>query len=289
MDQGFIPNTSFFVLVQLTTHVPRSPRRCCPLLTIDVENASSHIVCSQQAPDVNVGELLHCHRAGAESARAQPILRPSSASGMREVPTPPLWRTTGAPAPAARQRRRVIYNEDPRSHLTTATGERCPCAMYVACNGCLAVPQAAELRCLALLQRCMIEERWLWRLLSCRMQDIGPPMFRRCGCAGEAASRAHADQPHPLLRYPRPCLPLRDRQTVAAQPRQTFSPTAHRQAPCGVWSERASRQAHRKGKGTNRQNAETRGHDCSGSVARGHRPGRQHKARGQAQRCMSAA
>ena len=81
-----------------------------------------------------------------------------------------------------------------------------------------------------------------------------------------------ADQPHLTLR---PCLPLRDRQTVAGEPRRyswtgTVHTHTHRQAPCracGVWSEHAFRQAHQKGNSTNRWRAGV--HNSKTSVDRG--------------------
>ena len=107
-----------------------------------------------------------------------------------------------------------------------------PALCTLRATAALPYPQAAELRCLALLHCCMIEERWLWRLLSCRMQDIWPPILRRCGFASKADLSWQADQPHLSLR---PCLPLRDRQTVASAPRRFCRRyTDRRQVECGA-------------------------------------------------------
>lgn len=129
---------------------------------------------------------MHTITAPSESiARAHPW------SVFSDVLPYPLWRRTRAPA--ARQRRRMIYNEDPRSHLKT---QRANAAPALRCMQRLPSSRAAEMRCLALPQSCMIEDSWLWRMLSCRMQDIRPL------CIDNVASRTRA------LRQRCPATPL---------------------------------------------------------------------------------
>lgn len=94
-------------------------------------------------------------------------------------------------------------------------------------------------------------------------RHLPPPMFRRHGFA--VASKCHsrdacwqADQPQPTTL--RPCLPLRDRQTVAAQSADvlvdgygTHTRMHTDRRPVELWSEHAFRQAHQNGNSTNRR------------------------------------
>ena len=132
----------------------------------DIEPARP--ICSRQAFSsgrcVNVGDDLHCHRPLASRllARIQSfaVLHSLVCLGLWELPNPlavaedrSASRTATAPGD--------LHNEDPRSHFTTATGERCPCAMRLRATAAIAVhtlTRAAELRCLALLHLCMIED-----------------------------------------------------------------------------------------------------------------------------------
>jgi hypothetical protein len=102
VDQGFIPNTSF-LLVQLTTHVPRSRRRCSPALAIDVQNVSRYIVRSQRWTGIRCesrrGPALSPPWGGGGCSRgANPSTLFSVLVDM-DVPSP-LWRRIGATATA---------------------------------------------------------------------------------------------------------------------------------------------------------------------------------------------
>ena len=130
----------------------------------DIEPARP--ICSRQASSsgrcVNVGEDLHIvtgrwRRGCSRASNPSPFCI--------------LWFCLGATEPTAvaedRSASRTatapgdLHNEDPRSHFTTATGERCPCAMRLRATAAIAVhtlTRAAELRCLALLHLCMIED-----------------------------------------------------------------------------------------------------------------------------------
>ena len=134
---GFHSKYCLLLLAQLTTHVPRNRLRCSPPLTIDVENACGIEPCRPVCSSfwhrwcASRRALALSPAAGVEAVCAHPmILRRSSVYGLRES-----YRARAAVAEDDRSASRPatapddLHNEDPRSHLTTATGERCPCAM----------------------------------------------------------------------------------------------------------------------------------------------------------------
>lgn len=99
-----------------------------------------------------------------------------------------------------------LHNEDPRSHLTTQRANAAPALCTLRATAALPYPQAAELRCLALLHRCMIEERWLWRPAVLQNARHSSPLCLDDGVARNAVlqhsrdSSWQADQPHLALR-----------------------------------------------------------------------------------------
>jgi hypothetical protein len=144
----------------------------------DIEPARP--ICSRQASSsgrcVNVGEDLHIvtgrwRRGCSRASNPSPFCI--------------LWFCLGATEPTAvaedRSASRTatapgdLHNEDPRSHFTTATGERCPCAMRLRATAAIAAtyPYTACRITVSRSAASMYDRRrWLWRLLSCRMQDI---------------------------------------------------------------------------------------------------------------------
>ena len=166
---------------------------------------------------VNVGEILHCHRPLASRLLA----RIQSFAVLHSL----VWLGAAEPTAVAEDRSASraatapddLHNEDPRSHFTTSTGERCPCAMRLRATAAIAATYPYS-GCRITVSRSAASmydrRRWLWRLLSCRMQDI----FRLLCLDGTTSRSRHvlqhgqhsrdarwqADQPQPATATPLP-------------------------------------------------------------------------------------